>query len=152
TTTTGSPPISRPVRPSSPRTMPSTVSIRRNTASTAGRTRRSAVAELRAGVLGHPIGHSKSPALHAAAYRVLGLDVDYRAHDVRPEQLAGFVAGLRTADPAAVDWLGLSVTMPLKAAMVGLMDSVSSRVERLGVLNTVVRAGDGALTGHNTDV
>lgn len=105
----------------------------------------------RAGVLGHPIAHSKSPALHAAAYRVLGLDIDYRAHDVTPEHLAGFVAGLG-GNPSAPDWLGLSVTMPLKGPMVPLMDRLSPRVQRLGVLNTVVRAEDGALTGHNTDV
>lgn len=104
-----------------------------------------------AGVLGHPIAHSKSPALHAAAYRVLGLDIGYRAHDVTPEHLGGFVAGLGE-DPSAADWLGLSVTMPLKAPMVPLMDHLSPRVERLGVLNTVVRAADGTLTGHNTDV
>ncbi len=110
------------------------------------------MAELRAGVLGHPIAHSKSPVLHAAAYRDLGLDIDYRAHDVTPEQLAGFVTALPDSGASGTDWLGLSVTMPLKAPMVGLMDSVSPRVERLGVLNTVVRAADGALTGHNTDV
>ncbi|MBB5749092.1 shikimate dehydrogenase [Micrococcus sp. TA1] len=105
-----------------------------------------------AGVLGHPIAHSKSPDLHAAAYRVLGLDIDYRAHDVTPEHLSGFVAGLGDAAASGADWLGLSVTMPLKAPMVGLMDSVSPRVERLGVLNTVVRGADGSLSGHNTDV
>ena len=69
-----------------------------------------------AGVLGHPIAHSKSPDLHAAAYRVLGLDIDYRAHDVTPEQLRGFVSGLGDTAAAGTDWLGLSVTMPLKAA------------------------------------
>lgn len=104
----------------------------------------------RAGVLGHPISHSKSPALHAAAYHALGLDIDYRAHDVTPDQLAGFVGGFGNVSGA--DWLGVSVTMPLKAPMVGLMDSVSPRVARLGVLNTVVRGANGALTGHNTDV
>ena len=110
------------------------------------------MAELRAGVLGHPIAHSKSPDLHAAAYRDLGLQIEYRAHDVTPDQLAGFMGGLREAGGSGTDWLGLSVTMPLKAPMVRLMDSVSPRVDRLGVLNTVVREADGALTGHNTDV
>ncbi|MDI3331118.1 MAG: shikimate dehydrogenase [Micrococcus sp.] len=110
------------------------------------------MAELRAGVLGHPIAHSRSPALHAAAYGALGLDIDYRAHDVTPEQLAGFVAGMGDTGASGHDWLGLSVTMPLKEPMVALMDGVSPRVERLGVLNTVVRGADGTLTGHNTDV
>jgi shikimate dehydrogenase len=111
-----------------------------------------AVPRWQAGVLGHPIAHSKSPALHAAAYRDLGLEIDYRAHDVTPEQLAGFMSGFREPGPSGADWLGLSVTMPLKAPMVGHMDSVSPRVDRLGVLNTVVRDADGTLTGHNTDV
>jgi shikimate dehydrogenase len=111
-----------------------------------------AVPRWQAGVLGHPIAHSKSPALHAAAYRDLGLDIGYRAHDVTPGQLAGFMAGLREPGASGPDWLGLSVTMPLKAPMVGRMDSVSPRVDRLGVLNTVVREADGTLTGHNTDV
>ncbi|QCU79370.1 shikimate dehydrogenase [Citricoccus sp. SGAir0253] len=108
---------------------------------------------MRAGVLGHPIGHSRSPVLHAAAYATLGLDIDYRAHDVTPGQLAGFMGSLGDADgPAPGEWLGLSVTMPLKGEMVRFMHRLSPRVERLGVLNTVVRDADGTLTGHNTDV
>lgn len=108
----------------------------------------------RAGVLGHPIGHSRSPALHRAAYKGLGLDVDYRAYDLSPAQLPAFVHGLRSSlvDGESDPWLGCSVTMPHKAAMVPFMDRVSERVRLLGVLNTVVWDPDGTAFGHNTDV
>lgn len=101
----------------------------------------------RAAVLGHPIGHSLSPALHTAAYGQLGLDIDYSRRDVAVAELPGFLAG-EGAEPG---WLGWSVTMPLKAAMVPHMDRLSPRVETLGVLNTVVHGPDGLL-GDNTDV
>ncbi len=106
----------------------------------------------RAAVLGHPISHSQSPALHAAAYDHLGLDIDYRRIDVPLEQVNRF---LRT-EGAAPGWLGWSVTMPLKGAMAAAVDERSSRVQNLGVLNTVVhrRSVDHAalLYGENTDV
>lgn len=114
----------------------------------------------RAAVLGHPIGHSKSPALHRAAYASLGFDCSYEAIDLTEQQVPGFVAGLRNAGPGTPDWVGLSVTMPLKAALVPQMDQVSDLVGRLGVLNTVVVSRDEGrdsqgtvrLIGHNTDV
>ncbi|MFC7402250.1 shikimate dehydrogenase family protein [Citricoccus sp. GCM10030269] len=110
-------------------------------------------AELVAGVLGHPISHSKSPALHRAAYRVLGQDVDYGAHDVTPEQLPAFMDGLQRARRTGeTDWLGLSVTMPLKSPMMSQVDRYSPRVERLGFLNTVVWDETGTSTAYNTDV
>lgn len=105
----------------------------------------------RAAVLGHPIGHSRSPLLHGAAYRALGVDIDYSAIDMLPEDAASFAARLRT-EPG---WVGVSVTMPLKAALIPHLDALSERVQRLGALNTVVVehvAGSVRLTGHNTDV
>lgn len=105
--------------------------------------------QLRAGVIGHPIAHSKSPALHGAAYRQLGVDIDYRLVDVAPEELADFVERVR----AAGDWAGLSVTMPHKAAMLSLVDSVDSDVSSVGVLNTVVvDRKHGGLAAANTDI
>lgn len=105
-----------------------------------------------AAVLGHPIAHSQSPALHAAAYDHLGLDIDYRRIEVPLEQVNRF---LRT-EGVAPGWLGWSVTMPLKSAMVAAVQERSSRVQTLGVLNTVVhqRSEDHAprLYGENTDV
>ncbi|MEW1819762.1 shikimate dehydrogenase [Arthrobacter sp. NPDC080031] len=105
----------------------------------------------RAAVLGHPISHSKSPALHRAAYAKLGLDIEYSAIDVTVERLPAFMAGLEAGD----DWCGLSVTMPLKTAMVGEVDEVRGAGAYLGVINTVAFEDTGhgvRRVGHNTDV
>jgi shikimate dehydrogenase len=107
----------------------------------------------RAAVLGHPISHSQSPALHRAAYAVLGADIAYEAIDVTVEELPAFLAGVR-ADAA---WQGLSVTMPLKSAMAAAVDEVRGVARQLGVVNTVAfePADAGAparLVGYNTDV
>ncbi|WP_433874058.1 shikimate dehydrogenase [Sinomonas atrocyanea] len=105
----------------------------------------------RAAVLGHPIGHSKSPALHGAAYAALGIDMEYGSFDLTEAQLPAFASRMRS-EPG---WRGLSVTMPLKAAFVPLVDRLDGLAAELGVLNTVV-IEDGpsgpVLVGHNTDV
>ena len=77
----------------------------------------------RAAVLGHPISHSLSPVLHRAAYADLGLDWTYDALDVTSEELPGFLAGLDES------WVGLSLTMPLKQAVLPLLGS--QRVKEL---------------------
>lgn len=105
----------------------------------------------RAAVLGHPIGHSKSPALHRAAYGLLGVDMEYGSFDLTQEQLPGFAERVR-CEPC---WRGLSVTMPLKAAFVPLVDRLDGLASTLGVLNTVVveeGSGGPVLVGYNTDV
>jgi shikimate dehydrogenase len=105
----------------------------------------------RAAVLGHPISHSKSPALHSAAYAKLGVDIDYSAIDVTVDGLPSFMESLRGDDT----WCGLSVTMPLKSAMVKEVDDVRGAGAHLGVINTVVFEHDvGQLrrVGYNTDV
>ncbi len=102
-------------------------------------------------MIGSPIGHSRSPALHRAAYHHLGLDCSYEAIEVTPQDLGRVVDQVR-ADPA---WCGLSVTMPHKRALVELVDQLSPQAAVLGVLNTVTIDGAGPdriLTGHNTDV
>jgi shikimate dehydrogenase len=100
----------------------------------------------RAAVLGSPIGHSLSPVLHRAAYEHLGLaGWTYEAYDVAGPGLAGFLAGL---DPS---WAGLSLTMPLKAAVLPLLDAASPMVETVGAANTVLLR-DGKRVGDNTDV
>ncbi len=100
----------------------------------------------RAAVLGSPIGHSLSPVLHRAAYEHLGLvGWTYEAYDVAEPGLAGFLAGL---DPS---WAGLSLTMPLKAAVLPLLDAASPMVETVGAANTVLLR-DGRRVGENTDV
>ncbi len=105
----------------------------------------------RAAVLGHPIGHSKSPALHLAAYDRLGEDIGYTAIDVTEESLPAFMAAVRGQE----GWRGLSVTMPLKSAMVREVDEVRGVARVLGVINTVVFEGEGESArriGYNTDV
>ena len=105
----------------------------------------------RAAVLGHPISHSKSPALHRAAYARLGVDIDYTAIDVTVPDLPAFMEAVR-GEPG---WRGLSVTMPLKTAMVSEVDEVRGVAGILGVVNTVVFEADGTSVrrvGYNTDV
>jgi shikimate dehydrogenase len=98
-----------------------------------------------AGVIGSPVVHSLSPAIHNAAFAALGLDWVYLAFDV-PEGGAGLaMAGMR-----ALGIQGLSVTMPHKAAVVAAVDELSEDAEVLGAVNCVVRGVHG-LTGENTD-
>lgn len=112
----------------------------------------------RAAVLGHPISHSKSPALHRAAYAHLGVELDYSAVDVTEDELPAFMARVREDLRQGESWRGLSVTMPLKSAMVREVDEVRGVARELGVVNTVsferTRAGAGQtrLVGYNTDV
>lgn len=101
-----------------------------------------------AGVVGHPIGHSRSPDLHAAAYAALGASLTYTATDVDETELFAHVADLRS-DPL---WRGLSVTMPLKSEAAELADDLTALAQAVGVVNTLVHSGDGHLLGHNTDV
>jgi shikimate dehydrogenase len=120
---------------------------------------------LRAAVLGHPISHSKSPALHRAAYAYLGVEFAYSAIDVTEAQLPDFMATVRDelekAEGRKEDgWRGLSVTMPLKSAMVREVDEVRGVARTLGVVNTVAfepnasgeNSGSTRLIGYNTDV
>jgi shikimate dehydrogenase len=99
----------------------------------------------RCGVLGSPIAHSLSPVMHRAAYAALGLDWRYDAYEVDEAALPDFVAGLDAS------WRGLSLTMPLKRAVLPLLDEVSDTVRETGAANTVV-LDDGRLSGDNTDV
>jgi shikimate dehydrogenase len=103
------------------------------------------VTSRRCAVLGRPIAHSLSPALHRAGYRALGLDWTYEAYDVGAEELPGFLAGLDGS------WRGLSLTMPLKRAVLPLLDELDERARQAGAANTVL-LGDGRRSGLNTDV
>ena len=104
----------------------------------------------RAAVLGHPIAHSLSPVLHVAAYRALGLDGwRYTAEDVTEDGLVRFLAGLDAR------WAGLSLTMPLKRAVLPLLDHVEPLADVVGAVNTVLvqpERGGHVLVGANTDV
>jgi shikimate dehydrogenase len=101
----------------------------------------------RAAVLGSPIAHSLSPVLHRAAYAELGLDGwTYDRFEIDEEALPGFVEGL------GPEWAGLSLTMPLKRAIIPLLDSVSETAASVEAVNTVVFTDDGRRVGDNTDV
>ena len=93
----------------------------------------------RAAVLGSPIAHSLSPCLHRAAYAQLGLNWRYDAIEVTQAGLAPFVAGL------GPQWAGLSLTMPLKRAVLPLLDGASDLVALTGAANTVVLGPEGRM-------
>lgn len=106
---------------------------------------------LRAAVLGHPISHSKSPALHNAAYAKLGIEISYTAVDVTEPALPAFMKQVSRQE----GWRGLSVTMPLKTAMLKEVDEVRGVASVLGVVNTVAFEGAGGgvrRIAYNTDV
>ena len=100
---------------------------------------------MRAGVLGSPIAHSLSPVLHRAAYRALGLDWTYDAYDVVEADLPAFLAQLDGT------WAGVSLTMPLKAAVIPLLDSIDEIAAAITSVNTVLPR-DGGWYGTNTDI
>ncbi|MEU1871196.1 shikimate dehydrogenase [Streptomyces sp. NPDC019793] len=101
----------------------------------------------RAAVLGSPIAHSLSPVLHRAAYTELGLaDWTYDRFDVDEAALPGFFQELGS------EWAGLSLTMPLKRAVIPLLDSISETAASVDAVNTVVFGADGSRTGDNTDI
>lgn len=100
----------------------------------------------RAGVIGHPLGHSISPALFAAAFEAAGIDATYEAWDTPPETLEGRVNSLR-----GDDMLGANITVPHKTDIVPLLDETDDVASRAGAVNTVVHR-DGKLIGCNTDV
>ncbi len=100
---------------------------------------------MRCAVLGSPIAHSLSPALHRAAYSELGLDWTYDAVDVAADSLGGFLDGLDAT------WRGLSLTMPLKRTAVALADSVDEWTRVSGVANTLLLESE-RRRACNTDV
>ncbi len=101
---------------------------------------------MKAAVLGSPIAHSLSPALHRAAYRALGLDDwTYQAIECDEAGLPALIAG------CGPEWAGLSLTMPLKRTVLPLLDHVDPLAAATGGANTVVFRPDRRY-GYNTDV
>ena len=101
---------------------------------------------MKAAVLGSPVGHSLSPVLHRAAYAELGLTGwSYQAIECTEAGLPGLLTG------CGAEWAGLSLTMPLKRAVLPLLDRVEPAAAEVGAANTVIFA-DGSRHGHNTDV
>jgi shikimate dehydrogenase len=97
------------------------------------------------GVIGNPVEHSLSPAIHNAAFQKLGLNFVYLAF--RVEAIGDAIKGLR----ALGNFRGASVTIPHKVAAVPFLDSVEPTARHIGAINTIVADG-GTLTGYNTDV
>ena len=98
------------------------------------------------GIIGWPVAHSLSPAMHNAAFAALGLDMAYVPLPVPVQRLEAAVGGL-----SGLGFRGANVTMPHKAAVLPFLDEVSDDARLIEAVNTIVVAGD-ALEGHNTDV
>jgi len=98
-------------------------------------------------VVGHPIGHSLSPAMHRAALDALGRpDVSYEAIDVTPDDLAGALVRLRDAG-----FVGLNVTLPHKSSVIAHLVSIDDAARAIGAVNTLSLDAKGWV-GTNTDV
>jgi shikimate dehydrogenase len=101
-----------------------------------------------AGVVGGgPSHYSKSPALWNAAFGHLGIHAIYLPFDIDGSHLRQLVFAFRHCDR----FIGANVTVPLKAAIMQLLDELDPGVERIGAVNTVVRTPAGRLIGYNTD-
>jgi shikimate dehydrogenase len=96
-------------------------------------------------VVGDPIAHSKSPAMHSAAYRALGLPHSYEAVRVTPDELSSVVQALREGR-----YDGLSVTVPHKQRALALADDVDATARDVGAANTLARVG-ARVVAFNTD-
>ena len=96
-------------------------------------------------ILGYPVHHSQSPAMHNAAFRELNLAATYIACEVRPDDLPVAVSGLR-----ALGLSGANVTLPHKTAVRPLLDTLTREAQLIGAVNTLFFR-DGALWGDNTD-
>ncbi|MET9802052.1 shikimate dehydrogenase [Streptomyces sp. NPDC006368] len=110
-------------------------------------TTRAATDARRAAVLGSPIAHSLSPVLHRTAYAELGLTHwTYDRYEVDEAALPGFFERLDAS------WAGLSLTMPLKRAVIPLLDEITPTARSVEAVNTVVLTDDGRSIGGNTDI
>jgi len=97
------------------------------------------------GIALHPAGHTRSPAMHNAAFAALDIDAAYLAFDVRPEQLSAAIGGMR-----ALGIRQLAISIPHKEAVIALLDEVDPIARRIGAVNTITRRG-ADLVGSNTD-
>jgi len=97
------------------------------------------------GIVLHPAGHTRSPAMHNAAFAALGIDAVYAAFDVPPAALGDAIAGAR-----ALGIRQLAVSIPHKQAVMQLVDEVDPTARRIGAVNTLTLR-DGRLVGSNTD-
>lgn len=99
---------------------------------------------MRLGLIGYPLSHTLSPAMHTAALRAMGLEGSYIALETPDETLAQRVEEVRR------EYRGVNVTVPHKEAVMPYLDSLSSEARSIGAVNTIVNH-TGRLEGHNTD-
>jgi len=97
-------------------------------------------------VIGDPIEHSKSPAMHNVWFEETSIDATYIPIHVSSEQLESAVAGLKTLGAS-----GWNVTIPHKTAIIPYLDELDELAQKMGAVNTVVRTTEGKLKGYNTD-
>jgi len=97
------------------------------------------------GIFGYPVAHSRSPAMHNAAFRALKLDYQYLPFAIKPAGLAAAVQAIR-----ALGMAGVNLTIPHKERVLPYLDELSAEARRIGAVNTVVNHR-GRLIGHNTD-
>lgn len=100
---------------------------------------------IRAGVIGRPIAHSRSPLIHRTWLDAYRIDGRYDAHDISPADLPAFFAAMRRGEMA-----GCNVTIPHKETVAGLLDRLTETAATIGAVNTVWREGE-RLIGDNTD-
>lgn len=98
------------------------------------------------GVMGWPVSHSRSPAMHNAALQAAGLDVVYVPLPVDPANIGEAVRGLR-----ALGFRGSNVTIPHKQTVIEYLDRLTDEAKVIGAVNTIRVEADGSMTGHNTD-
>ena len=100
---------------------------------------------IRLGIFGWPVAHSKSPQMHEAAARALGIDLRYERFAVQPGALS---QAIRDQHEAGID--GYNLTVPHKETVIALLDEIAPSARAIGAVNTVVRDGE-QYVGHNTD-
>ncbi|NUQ39601.1 MAG: shikimate dehydrogenase, partial [Caldilineales bacterium] len=98
------------------------------------------------GLIGWPVAHSRSPAMHNAAFAAAGIDGVYLPLPVHPERVGEAVAGLR-----ALGFRGANVTIPHKEAVIPHLHTLSPAAQAIGAVNTIIVQADGVLQGENTD-
>ena len=101
---------------------------------------------IKAGVIGHPIAHSKSPLLHGYWLKQYGIAGEYKTYDIDPASLE---TGVRALVDAGLS--GFNVTLPHKQTIMSLCQTMSDEARLIGAVNTVTVAKNGDLHGHNTD-
>ena len=97
------------------------------------------------GLIGDPVEHTMSPAMHNAAFKQTGLDYVYVAFEVKSNSLGKAIEGMR-----ALKMAGLNVTIPHKVNVIPFLDKLDPLSEKIGAVNTIVN-DNGVLTGYNTD-